>query len=138
MYVDFQIKEEDLKPLIDKLESLPPKVDDDINSYLEQTGSKNAKNAIMDLIPIGSHLFKGHESHAKNSQPFSIEMEHLGFKIKTKNSYKYLYFPNEGAGTSKNKGAQNFMEKGIEKEYSELIKGINQVLDKAFDELKGE
>ena len=64
--------------------------------------------------------------------PFTDDMQgKLSVYIHTKKSYHYLYFPDEGEGTSKGQMAHDFTGEGVENEYDNTV---NLLLDALIKE----
>ena len=51
----------------------------------------------------------------------------------TKTKFNYLYFPQNAEGTSKGKIPNDFMERGIDAEYDNVVNGILEKLQNGLE-----
>ena len=70
------------------------------------------------------------KKHAKLSNPLNKVFENLGFNVATKKAFSYLFFPDQGQGKAKKKGAQKFFENGAKKSYDEITKKLIEDIEK--------
>lgn len=95
-----------------------------INDYLKTNASDIFIKSIVNLIPVSNV----NKTHAKNSNPLKAEQkDNLSLYIHTKNKFNYLYFPQEGEGTSSGKAPNDFMQYGVDAKYDYVV---NEMLDK--------
>lgn len=119
--IGFSIHDDDIDKLITQIQAFQGNAEEAIGDYLENTLPGIAKPSIQNLIPVSDR----NKPHAKYSRPFTEDMDgRLSISIHTTKKWHYLYFPDEGEGTSKGQAPHNFMEEGIEKEYDTIINGI--------------
>lgn len=103
-------------------------VEDITNDYLDQKGSKEIIDSIIEFMPVS----KRNKKHAKHSNPLKKQMINLGVIILSKPKYGYLVFPNEGRGF-RNPIAQHFAEKGLEKASGPIIAGLAKEIEINFE-----
>lgn len=99
-----------------------------INQTLEEYGAPLAEEYITRLLPVSGRVWRGKKRAAKSAKPFKREMLNLGFIIRTKSAYNYLYFPDDGTSTRKHVGNKQFMIKGTEV-------AADSILDRCIAEL---
>lgn len=121
--VKFEIKNEDLQKIQEAILDYGNNAERDINDYLHSVAKNKFIESITNYIPV-SNVPK---AHAKMSNPLGSESYNLSIVIKTKPKFNYLYFPQTGEGTSKKNAPNDFMQKGIDEEYNNVI---NDLLDK--------
>ena len=121
----FTLNDDDINKLIEAIQSYTGNAEDSISEYLELEVPGIVKPSIQNLIPESDR----HKKHAKTSAPFTEDMEgKLSVYIHTKYKYHYLYFPDEGLGTSKGQEPHDFMGQGVEDEYDTLVNGMLEAL----------
>lgn len=117
----FELNDGDINKLITTIQNYSGNAEKAIGNYLENELPDIAKPSIQNLIPVSDR----NKKHAKNSAPFTEDMEgNLSIYIHTKKAYHYLYFPDEGEGTSKGQEPHYFMEEGMERKYDEIVNGL--------------
>lgn len=125
----FELKKEDIERINKAISTFPDNVEVAINTYLSNQGKNKMVNSMENLIPIS----KRDKDHAKGSNPFRTDLFNLGLTIRTKTKYNYLYFPQMGEGTSKNKGPNDFMQDGLDSIYDNVV---NDMLDAIQNKIK--
>lgn len=117
----FQIHDEDINKLIQSIQRFEGDAEQAIGQYLQNEVPDITKPSIQNLIPVSDR----NKVHAKTSAPFTEDMEgNLSIYIHTKKQWHYLYFPDEGEGTSKGQAPHDFMMQGVENEYDTLVNGL--------------
>lgn len=117
----FSLNDDDVDKLIKAIQNYEDNAEDAISKYLENEVPEIVKPSIQNLIPVSDR----NKKHAKNSAPFTEDMEgKLSVYIHTKKKWHYLYFPDEGEGTSKGQMPHDFMGQGVDNEYDTLVNGI--------------
>ena len=117
----FELNDGDINKLVASIQNYSGNAEQAIGNYLENELPGIAKPSIQNLIPVSDR----NKKHAKNSAPFTEDMEgNLSIYIHTKKPYHYLYFPDEGEGTSKGQEPHYFMEEGMERKYDEIVNGL--------------
>lgn len=124
--IDFRINESDLDSILDAVETFPGNAENTINTYFDDTAAPKVNKSIINLIPVSS---SNNKKHAKYSNPLKNELFNLGFAVKSKPSFYYLLFPDQGEGTSSKNDPLNFMERGLNNEYNGIINGILKSLE---------
>lgn len=128
----FELKQEDILKLQLAMKEFDGDVEQVINDYLEHEANEIFKESIINLIPV-SKVDK--KNHAKTSNPLIGEMSaNLTLYIHTKTKFNYLYFPQNAEGTSKGKVPNDFMEKGIDVKYENVV---NEMLEKLQRRMEG-
>lgn len=129
--VRFTLKDEDVENLIDAIKGFAGDAENAISDALENKVAEILKNSIENLIPVSNR----NKIHAKYSAPFTDDMQgKLSVYIHTKKAYHYLYFPDEGEGTSKGQMAHDFTGEGVEREYDSAINILLDVLINEWNE----
>ena len=123
--VRFTLKDEDVNELIESIKKFTGNAEDAIAETLENKVADILKTSIEGLIPVSNR----NKTHAKYSVPFTDDMQgKLSVYIHTKKAYHYLYFPDEGEGTSKGQAPHDFTTEGVEKEYDNAINILLEAL----------
>ena len=122
--IEFSLKDDDIKRINDSIMSYGTDAESIINSYLREVASHLAVDSIKIRIPASNKSWKGKGKSARSGNPFVTDFVNLGFKIRSKTAYNYLYFPDQGEGTSKNKNPLEFMDKGLDSVYDTIVDGI--------------
>lgn len=134
--VEFSIKDEDVKRIKNSIQKFNGDAENVINKYLEKEAKKKIINSIVDFIPVSKEKYPSQKGkiHAKTSKPLTGKrISNLTLKINTKKEFNYLYFPQMAQGTSKGKQPNDFMEKGIDKVYDNVV---NEMLDKLINKME--
>lgn len=130
--VEFSIKDEDINKINEAITNFEGNTERVINDYLGTQAKEKFIQSITNLIPV-SRVNK--RRHAKNSNPLDGKIRNnLTLWIHTKTKFNYLYFPQNAEGTSKGKIPNDFMERGIDAEYDNVVNGI---LEKLQNRLEG-
>lgn len=129
---EFKVKEEDIDELNYKLSRLA-NAEEVANKALKK-GASIMYKYILDLTPayVGDRKHKAHAKHARNSQPYKTTYQNLGFSLSTKKAYNYLYFPDQGEGTSKHNDPQEFFATGADDAYKDIIEALRNAFDEAL------
>ena len=123
--VRFDIKDEGIARLQQAVQNFGEGAEQAISDYLENEANEIFSRSIENLIPV-SDRFK---VHARNSNPLIGEMQGVSsLYIHTKKPYHYLYFPDQGEGTSKRSPAHEFMEGGVDNQYDTVVNGLIDAL----------
>lgn len=128
--VKFELKENDFEKVINAIIEFEGNSEKIINQYLEEEAKNKIIDSIINLIPVSASRKK----HAKRSNPLDGKRRsNLTLTITSKNKYNYLYFPDQGEGT--NKVAKEFMEKGIDNVYEDVVNSMLEKLQKKLEEI---
>lgn len=122
--VNFQIKQEDIIRLQEAMMRFGDESESTINDYFMGIGANIGVRAITSLLPTSGRTWKGKGKPAKSSNPFQSDFVNLGFSIRSKKKYNYLYFPDQGSGTSLKNNPLEFMDKGLDKVYDDIVDGL--------------
>ena len=126
----FSLNDDDVNKLIEAIQRYEDNAEDAISNYLETEVPSITKPSIQSLIPVSDR----NKKHARTSAPFTEDMEgKLSIYIHTKKQWHYLYFPDEGEGTSKGQMPHDFMNQGVENEYDTLVNGLLDSLINEWD-----
>lgn len=110
-----------------------------INNYLHNVAGEKITKSITRFIPV-SNRDKVHAKHSNWSEQANYNLAvNISNSLKGKRgtSFYYLYYVVTGTGTSKKNGPNDFMKKGLEQEYKNVVDGIVNELDKNIEkELK--
>lgn len=131
--INFSLKEEDLQRIQNSIQQFEYDAEKVINDYLDSDAKDKFIASITNLIPV-SNVNK--RIHAKNSNPLDGKVRNnLTLWIHTKPKFNYLYFPQNAEGTSKGKSPNDFMEKGIDAEYDNVVNGILEKLQNRMEDI---
>lgn len=104
-----------------------------INDYLHTEGGDIIKENVQKILPVSGRTWKGKRPAASQTDPFTKKEENLAVIVKTKGTYHYLYFPDDGANTEHHQGNQQFMFKGAQESEDKVV---NEVIDKLVKRLE--
>ena len=104
-----------------------------VNEYLWTQGGELIKESIQKILPESGRSWSGKRAEAKSTDPFQEEKGNLAITVKSKKSYQYLYFPDDGSNTVHHCGNQQFMYNGAENA-SEAIG--NNIVEKLVERLE--
>lgn len=104
-----------------------------INEYLWEQGKDLIKESIQKILPESGRSWKKKKAAAVSTDPFREEQGNLSVTVKTKSTYNYLYFPDDGSNTIHHYGNQQFMYNGAES-VSEVIG--NNIVEKLVERLE--
>lgn len=127
--VRFSIKNDDIDRLQKQMALFGEQSESLINDYLREIGAKRTIESITSTLPESGRKWKGKGRPAKTGNPFKSDFVNLGFSIKSKKKYNYLYFPDQGKGTSRNNQPLEFMDKGLDAVYEKIINEILEILN---------
>lgn len=126
----FSLNADDAERLINAIKDFEGNAENAISNYLETEVPSITKPSIQNLIPISNR----DKVHASTSAPFTEDMQgKLSIYIHTKKQWHYLYFPDEGEGTSKGQAPHDFMAQGVENQYDTLVNGMLDSLINEWD-----
>ena len=128
--VKFELDSKDIDRLVGAIKQYEGDAEQALGNYLENEADKIFRPSIENLIPVSDTDKK----HARTSAPLTGDMEgNLSLYIHTKKAWHYLYFPDEGEGTSKGQKPHDFMNEGIEKQYDTVVNGMIDALINEWD-----
>ena len=121
--VQFYLTENDINRLVDAIREYGSGAEDIIANSLKNEVYDILEYGIESLIPVSE---KG-KTHAKYNTPLMGDLESkTSLKIRTQKNRQYLYFPDEGEGTSKGQIPHDFMYGGVEGKHRDAV---NIILD---------
>lgn len=118
---EFRLEQIDFDRLVAHIQEYGDGAEDAINEVFESFAVPEVEERITALLPTSGRTWKGKKRPAKTSKPFIHQMMNLGFIIRTKSAYNYLYFPDDGSNTRKHVGNQQFMIRGAEAAVDSVI-----------------
>lgn len=122
---NFSIKYNDIDKINKAIQEYGDNAEKEINNYLMDVAKDKFINSITNLIPVSV----ANKRHAKNSKPLEGKIiGNLTLKISTKSKYYYLYFPQNAEGTSRGKQPNDFMDRGIDVNYNDVVNGLLEKL----------
>ena len=133
--VQFQLHFEDVERINQAIANAGHTAEKSINIYLHGVGAYVIADEITKFMPKSAR----DKIHAKESvwwemQPFNLAIEiSNSLKGKRGTSFYYLYYPSTGTGTSKRRGRNLFMERGLESKHDELVNGMIEAILKNID-----
>lgn len=95
-----------------------------LNQYIHTDGKDAFVRGITQYIPVSNRIKK----HAKTQKWESYRNYNLATVIGFKRQYNYLYFPQTGTGKARKKGAQQFLEKGVDSQISIVTSDLLDLL----------
>lgn len=105
---------EEMDRLVAAIREYGDGAEDAVNSVLHGYGAKRIGEEAQKLIHPSGRTWKGKKKSATVTDPFMSQPANLSVTVKTKSSYNYLYFPDDGSNTRRHAGGQHFMRKGAE------------------------
>lgn len=117
----FKLDAAEFDRLTERIKEYQGDAENAINEVLWGEGGQRIHNAIMELLPSSGRTWSGKPAAARSAAPFTQENENLSVTIRTKGTYNYLYFPDDGSTTKKHEGNQQFMFRGAENEQERII-----------------
>lgn len=136
----FVLKDEDIKRLNSAILRCGTESEKALNDYLHNVAGEKIAKSITRFLPRSA---VNKSNHAKDSVWWEQENYNLAVNIsnslkgKRGTSFYYLYYVATCTGTNKKKGANEFMEKGMEAEHDNIVNGLLDALKEKIDkELK--
>lgn len=117
----FKLDAAEFDRLTERIKEYQGDAENAINEVLWGEGGQRINDAIMELLPSSGRTWRGKPRAAKSAAPFTQENDNLSVTIRTKGTYNYLYFPDDGSTTRKHEGNQQFMFRGAENEQEHII-----------------
>lgn len=127
----FSLKDTDIERIRKSISRVGEISEDVINNYLHNKAGKKITKSITNYIPKSP---RKNVIHARGSNWSEQDNYNLAVSIsnslkgKRGTSFYYLYYVATGTGTNEEKGARNFMDKGMDKEYNNIVNGIVEEL----------
>lgn len=129
----FTLKDDDIERLRNAVVSCGTSSENVINDYLHTSGAEKIVESVTRFIPVSK---KG-KRHAKSSKWYKQTNYNMAVAIENnssgKKSFYYLYYVATGTGTSSQKGANNFMDKGMNKIYDKVVDDLVNELEKNIE-----
>jgi len=124
---NFSLKADDIDKLKHSILRCGSSSEEAINNYLHNEAGEKIAKSITNFIPRSS---RKDVIHAKDRKWW--QQDNYNLAVATSNSVRgkrgksfyYLYYVATGTGTNKKKGARDFMKKGMNKEYNNIVNGL--------------
>lgn len=136
---NFSLNYEDVERIQQAILRCGSTSEDVINDYLHNKAGDIIIQSITKFIPRS----KVNKVHAKDSKWHEQTNYNLAVNIanstkgKRDKSFYYLYYVATGTGTSRKNGPNDFMSKGLDKEYDNIVNGvIDELLKNINKEMK--
>lgn len=132
----FGMSYEDFDKFVTAIKQYPDNAENAINSYLHNEGAVLLSDNITRHIPLSTGRYAAHRNlrkkykhkkamkHARDAKWFLKKEYNLGINITNKKDYYYLYFVENGLGTSKSSGGVDFVERGFDDVYEQITDGL--------------
>ena len=117
----FELKADQFDALMSRIKAYGDGAEDIINDEFESFGIPEVKEDVQSLIHPSGRKWKGKKASAAKGSPFTHKKINLGFIVKSKSAYNYLYFPDDGTNTKRHAGRQQFMIRGAEKAAPDIM-----------------
>jgi hypothetical protein len=108
------LEAKDFERLVSAIQEYGDGAEEKINETLHGFGAKRISDAAKTRIHPSGRKWRGKKKGARYAEPFTKEESNLSVLVRTKSSYGYLYFPDDGSNSRKHAGQQHFMRKGAE------------------------
>lgn len=134
----FELKAETVKEMIENMTKFADgrEAEKIINDYLWGDAGDLIETEIHTLLPESGRIWQGKAAAAKRAKPFLKDTGmNLNVRIRTKNKYHYLYFPDDGSNTIRHVGNQQFMFDGANRKADEIGSTIVDRLVKKIEEM---
>jgi hypothetical protein len=142
---EFSLKDEDVERIKRAIGNLGETGERVINDYLHNIAGEKLTKSMDKYIPVAK-IDKTHPRipiRAKGNKWSEQDNYNLAVKISNSSkgtrgkSFYYLYYVITGTGTSENKGTRDFMEKGFNEEYNDVVDGlVNELKENIEKEMK--
>lgn len=138
---NFSLKDEDLDRIKRAIVNCGETSEEVINDYLHNIAGKKFVKKMDKYIPVAktdkTHpripiRAKGNKWSEQDDYNLAVKISN-SLKGKRGTSFYYLYYVVTGTGTSKNHGERDFMEKGLNEEYDNVVDGIINELSKNIE-----
>ncbi|HFK1427319.1 hypothetical protein SIL04_05080 [Bacillus cereus group sp. BfR-BA-00331] len=126
-YTQFETLERNIMKLPNAAEKI-------INADLKDKIAPVMKKSILGLVPVSDRK----KQHAKSFQAIDSDTKkNLTLRLRPKQKYRYLVFPDLAVGTSHKKTPQDFMDRGVEKEINYSVEELNKSLIEEINKTLG-
>lgn len=138
---NFKLKDEDIEKIRNAILRCGTTSEEVLNDYIHNKASEKFIKRMDRYIPVAKKD-KNHKHipiRAKGNKWYEQENYNLAVNIsnslkgKRGTSFYYLYYIVTGTGTSKNIGARDFMEQGVNEEYNNVVNEMLEELEKNID-----
>ena len=133
---NFSLKAEDIEKVKQAIIRAGNTSEEVINNYLHNVAGGRIAKSITNYIPLSPRkdVIHAKKSNWSEQEDFNLAVS-IGNSLKGKRgkSFYYLYYVVTGTGTNKKKGARDFMEQGLNKEYDNTVEGLINELGKNIE-----
>lgn len=127
---DLEVKEMDA--LHEAMKNFPGNVEEVINDVLHNEAGVLIQDEILRIMPESKRNWKGKPKAAAQAKSLKIVGENLAVTVKSKNTYNYLWFADDGQNVSnpnrRAAGNQQFFKKGAEAQVNEIVDRCEKAL----------
>lgn len=131
---EFRLEYNEIGKLSERIVKLEGNTEGIINDVLHNKSFAPLTEAIIQRIHPSDRKWKGKKKPSKSTQPFRQLNGNLYIEIKSKKTYHYLYFPDDGSNTIHHAGNQRFMTGGVEKKADYVKNMITKQLIRQIEE----
>lgn len=130
----FNIDKSELERLEKTMKEFPSVSEKAINSVLHEEAGDILQTAIKGFMPVSNRKWKGKSAGAKGANSLQNDNgQNLSVTVRTKKTYQYLYFPDDGTNTKRHAGNKQFFKHGGEEKQSEII---DKCIEKITESIK--
>lgn len=133
---NFSLKDSDIEKVKQAIMRAGYTSESVINDYLHNVAGKKLSERMTMYIPLSPRrdVIHARNSNWSEQENFNLAVS-IGNSLKGKRgtSFYYLYYVVTGTGTNKKKGARDFMEQGLNKEYDSVVNGLIEELGKNIE-----
>lgn len=117
-----------------KLRAVPKNIETALKSQLTSKVAPLVENNIKARMPVSPRT-NTHMKYANSLKAFTVGgakgFRNIGFYIQPEKNFWYMKFTNNGSGTSRGKGALNFVQGGLSQSVPMIKSTINQIVEKS-------
>lgn len=128
----FDLDAKDLDILHQAMKNFPGDSEKVINNVLHNEAGILIRDEIMMIMPESKRTWKGKPKAAAQAKSLQIVGENLSVTVKSKSTYNYLWFADDGQNVSnpnrRAAGNQQFFKKGAEAQADEIIDRCEKAL----------
>lgn len=121
----FDLDVRDMDVLFEAMKNFQGNTEEVINDVLHNEAGELIQDEIQRLMPVSGITWKGKKKAAKQAKSLNIVKENLAVTVKTKDTYHYLWFPDDGQNVRnpnrRKAGNKQFFKKGGESQIDEIV-----------------
>lgn len=129
----FSLNDTDIATLQGKISQIGSRAEGVVNDHLHKVTGQQMAEGITKFIPV-SKKGRRHAKHNKwwTQKDYNLAVE-IGNSTAGKRSFYYLYYVVTGTGTSYKHGKRDFMQEGLDKNYSKIVDDLFEELDRFIE-----